>query len=99
MMPMIRKIKAKVVSVFSWPFEEAFRENRRNTPLAWVKLMAADYDELAENYDISVVPKIYLLDKEKRVLAKELTPAELFLFLNRLALNGQHESSGNINDE
>ncbi|MBQ7222129.1 MAG: redoxin domain-containing protein [Bacteroidales bacterium] len=82
MTSLIKENKAKVVSVYVGPDKDEWKQHNKSLPKKWIKLRASGFgDKIYTLYDISTVPRIYILDKEKRVIAKDITPDTLRLFL------------------
>ena len=84
MAPLLRKSGAKVISVYVGPDKKEWIDATRGCSQGWVELRAEwPGSELFRAYDVSVAPKIYLLDSEGTVIAKEITPATLAELLQR----------------
>jgi len=71
--PLLKSKKAKVVSIYlsadrsQWLND--IKENKN-----WTHLTdEGPQSRLREDYDLAVVPRIYLLDKDKKVIAKDIT--------------------------
>lgn len=78
MKQLLRKSGARVVSVYVGPDREEWLKASRGCRCGWTDL-CTDWpeSELYSKYDVSIVPKIYLLDAEGTVLAKDITPETL----------------------
>ena len=82
LMPLVKANKAKVVSVYLGPDKAEWKEHLKSVPGKWINLRASGFgDEIFSLYDVSIVPRIYILDKNKNVVAKDITTETLRLFL------------------
>lgn len=84
MEPLLKKSGVRVISVYVGPDEEEWREDISNRVRRW-KYLRADWPEadIYNLYDLSIVPKLYLLDRNGTVTAKDITPATLKEFLQQ----------------
>ena len=65
--------KAKVVSVYLSADRDYWQDNIKANK-CWTHLTdEGPGSKLREDYDLEVVPRIYLLDKDKKVVAKDIT--------------------------
>lgn len=78
MEPVLKKNGARVISIYVGPDESEWQEELRNKTCRW-KYLRAEWPEadIYSLYDLSIVPKIYLIDKEGTVIAKDIPPATL----------------------
>ncbi len=82
MAPLLRRSGAKVISVYVGPDLQEWKKATRGCSHGWVELRAEwPGSELYRAYDVSVAPKLYLLDGEGTVLAKEISPETLSALL------------------
>jgi hypothetical protein len=75
----------KVKSIYVGENEEAWRDFQKKNPKKWVYL----WDKTGQSgldtlYDVRTVPQIYLLDRKKRVIGRELGTEHLFELLDTL---------------
>lgn len=71
--PLLKSKKVKVVSVYLSADRAYWLENI-NIHKGWKHLTdEGPQSRLREDYDLAVVPRIYLLDKDKKVVAKDIT--------------------------
>ncbi len=76
--PVLKKNGVKVISVYVGPDEEEWRQELKGGLRRWKHLRASWPDaEIYDLYDLSIVPKLYLLDKTGTVIAKDITPATI----------------------
>ena len=69
--------KAKVVSVYLSADRTQWLSNIKENK-NWTHLTdEGPWSQLREDYDLGVVPRLYLLDKDKNVIAKDITVREL----------------------
>lgn len=63
--------KAKVLAVYTEGNRKLWKETRGEMPMEWT--IAIDESKIVERnlYDISAMPMVYLLDKDKRVIIKD----------------------------
>lgn len=74
----LRRSGARVTSVYVGPDEEEWRESLRRRGFWWRDLRAEwPQSELYNKYDVRIAPKIYLLDTNGVIIAKEITPETL----------------------
>ena len=74
---LLKSKKVKVVSVYLSPDRE-FWLNDIKEHKNWTHLTdEGPWSRLREDYDLGIVPRLYLLDKDKRVIAKDITVREL----------------------
>lgn len=81
----LRKKGVKVKSIYVGENEEAWRDFQKKNPKKWVYL----WDKTGKSgldtlYDVRTVPQIYLLDRKKRVIGRELGTEHLFELLDTL---------------
>lgn len=82
---MFRRGRIRMVSVCAGGNIEKWLLQTNNESKKWVYLHDADGQAgLHSAYDIEIVPKLYLLDRKKRIIAKELDPATLESLLQGL---------------
>lgn len=75
--PLLKSKKAKVVSVYLSADRNLWLENIK-AHKSWTHLTdEGPASRLRDDYDLAVVPRIYLLDKNKKVIAKDITVREL----------------------
>lgn len=80
--PLLKQKKAKVVSVYMSADRE-FWETFVTINKKWTHLIDDDpSSQLRQDYDLSIVPRLYLLDKNKTIIAKDLSISELSDILN-----------------
>lgn len=83
---LLKSKKAKVVSVYLSPDRSQWLDDI-NRNKHWTHLTdEGPQSALREDYDLSVVPRLYLLDKDKKVIAKDITVQMLCEILEN---NGQ----------
>ena len=84
MKKLLKKSGAKVTAVYVGPDRDEWKESLRSTGCFWRDL-AADWpdSELYEKYDVSTVPRIYLLDASGVVIAKDIDPVALAKLLEQ----------------
>lgn len=71
--PLLKSRKVKVVSVYLSPDRGVWLEDIKKYN-KWTHLTDdGPQSSLREDYDLGVVPRLYLLDKDKRVVAKDIT--------------------------
>lgn len=71
--PLLKARKAKVVSVYLSADKDYWLDSIRENK-CWRHLTdQGPASQLREDYDLAVVPRIYLLDKDKKVIAKDIT--------------------------
>ncbi len=70
--------KLKVLAVYTEGNRELWNETKAEMPEAWE--VGIDESEIVDSslYDLPAMPVMYLLDKDKTVMMKDPTPAELF---------------------
>ncbi len=74
----LRRSGARVTSVYVGADQKQWRESLRGGGRLWRDLRAEwPQSELYSKYDVSIAPKIYLLDADGAVIAKEITPETL----------------------
>ena len=78
----LRRHGTRVVSVYTGPDPEEWRASLKVCTCTWRDLRA-DWptSDLYTKYDVSIVPRIYLLDQDYTILARDLTPSDLEEFL------------------
>lgn len=81
----LRKKGIKVKCIYVGEDEEAWRDFQKKNPKKWVYL----WDKTGKSgldtlYDVRTVPQIYLLDRKKLVIGRELGTEHLFELLNTL---------------
>ena len=70
---LLKARKAKVVSVYLSADKDYWQDNIKANK-CWKHLTdEGPASQLREDYDLAVVPRIYLLDKDKKVIAKDIT--------------------------
>ncbi|MCF0164861.1 MAG: redoxin domain-containing protein, partial [Bacteroidales bacterium] len=83
--PLVKAKGGKIISVYLGWDKKGWKEKRKGTPKEWSHL--ADLKRkstLYEDYDLKYVPKIYVLDKNKTIIAKDITPSTLESLLEEL---------------
>jgi peroxiredoxin len=81
----LRKKGVKVKSVYVGGDEESWRDFQKRNPKKWVYLWNKTGESgLDSLYDVRTVPQIYLLDRKKRVIGRELGAEHLFELLDTL---------------
>lgn len=79
--PLLKARKVKVVSVYLSPDRSQWLD-KINADKKWTHLTdEGPASRLREDYDLAVVPRIYLLDKNKTVIAKDITVQTLCTIL------------------
>ena len=74
---LLKSKKAKVVSVYLSADREQWLNDIKNNK-NWTHLTdEGPWSQLREDYDLGVVPRLYLLDKDKTIVAKDITVQEL----------------------
>lgn len=71
---LIERKELKVLVIYPDTDLEAWREHLQDYPSSWIN--GYDADQLIEKerlYDLKAIPALYLLDKQKRVMAKDCT--------------------------
>ena len=78
MKKLLKKSGAKVTAVYVGPDRDEWVKSPRGAGCFWREL-AAEWpsSELYDKYDVGTVPKIYLLDKNGTILAKDISPESL----------------------
>ncbi|MBO7372067.1 MAG: hypothetical protein J6U34_06120, partial [Bacteroidales bacterium] len=70
---LLKSKKVKVVSVYLSPDRQLWLDDIKKYN-NWTHLTdEGPESQLREDYDLVVVPRLYLLDKDKRVIAKDIT--------------------------
>ncbi len=81
----LRKKGVKVKCIYVGENEAAWREFQKRNPKKWVYLWdKTGKSGLNRLYDVRTVPQIYLLDRKKRVIGRELGAEHLFDLLDTL---------------
>ena len=71
---LIERKELKVLVIYPDTDLEAWREHLQNYPASWINGYDADQRiEKERLYDLKAIPALYLLDKQKRVMAKDCT--------------------------
>ena len=84
--PILKSRKAKVVSVYLSADRDLWLNNIKEDK-NWTHLTdEGPASQLREDYDLGVVPRLYLLDRDKKVIAKDITVQMLCEILEN---NGQ----------
>ena len=79
---LLKSKKAKVVSVYLSADRTYWLDNIKENK-NWTHLTdEGPWSQLREDYDLGVVPRLYLLDRDKTVVAKDITVQELCEILN-----------------
>ena len=74
---LIERKELKVLVIYPDADLEAWREHLEDYPASWINAYDADLRIDKERlYDLKAIPALYLLDSEKRVLAKDCTDVE-----------------------
>ncbi len=74
----LRRSGVRITSVYVGPDSQEWRDSLRSRGRWWRDLRAEwPQSELYSKYDVSVAPKIYLLDATGTVIAKDITPETL----------------------
>lgn len=81
----LRKKGVNVKAIYVGEDEEAWRNFQKRNPKKWVHL----WDKTGKSgldtlYDVRTVPQIYLLDRKKRIIGRELGTEHLFDLLDTL---------------
>ena len=79
MKPLLREKGVKVISVYVGPDKKEWKQSLGCTCNCYWRDLRTDWpdSDLYSLYDVSVAPKLYLLDSEGTVIAKDITPATL----------------------
>ena len=71
---LIERKELKVLVLYPDTDLEAWREHLTDYPASWINSYDAEQRIEKEHlYDLKAIPALYLLDKQKRVLAKDCT--------------------------
>ena len=71
---LIERKELKVLVIYPDTDLEAWREHLQDYPVSWINGYDADQRiEKERLYDLKAIPALYLLDKQKRVMAKDCT--------------------------
>ena len=71
---LIERKELKVLVIYPDTDLEAWREHLQDYPASWINSYDADQRiEKERLYDLKAIPALYLLDKQKRVMAKDCT--------------------------
>ena len=71
---LIERKELKVLVIYPDTDLEAWREHLQDYPASWINGYDADqHIEKERLYDLKAIPALYLLDKQKRVMAKDCT--------------------------
>lgn len=82
---LMRKKGVKVVSIYIGSDAARFKKESRSLPFSWTKLWDGNgYSQMHDKYNLSALPAIYLLDKDKKVIAKEINPINLKRLIEKL---------------
>ena len=74
---LIERKELKVLVIYPDADLEAWREHLEDYPASWINAYDADLRIDKERlYDLKAIPALYLLDSQKRVLAKDCTDVE-----------------------
>jgi peroxiredoxin len=85
MSSLLHKKGVRVVAVYTGTDGLRFKKNCRKLPLSWTKLWdGGHYSQMHDKYNLTAVPAIYLLDKDKNVVAKEINPINLKKLIEEL---------------
>lgn len=78
MRSLLRSKGARVVSVYVGPDPDEWKSSLKGCACYWKDLRTNWPDsDLYQKYDVATAPKIYLLDKNGTILAKDITPETL----------------------
>ncbi|MBQ0087768.1 MAG: thioredoxin family protein [Prevotellaceae bacterium] len=77
----LRKSGVKVVSIYVGNDSELWK-TFCNSNRKWLYLNDFYQSDLHLKYDISIVPKLFLLDKDKNVIAKNISASELIKYIS-----------------
>lgn len=81
----LRRKRIKVIAIYVGDEEDNWRSFMKNNSKKWLYLWDKNENSnLHEKYDIQYVPKIYLLDKEKVIIAKDIDLTTLTNLINTL---------------
>jgi hypothetical protein len=84
MKKLLKQSGARVTSVYVGPDKEEWLKATGGCKCGWLDLRTEWPDsELYSKYDVSIAPRIYLLDADGIVIAKDITPATLAELLKR----------------
>ena len=84
MKKLLKQSGARVASVYVGPDKEEWLKATGGCKCNWLDLRAEWPDsELYSKYDVSIAPRIYLLDADGIVIAKDITPTTLAELLKR----------------
>lgn len=82
MKKLLRRGQARVVSVYVGPDPAEWKASLKGCSCHWRNLRAEwPVSDLYEKYDVTTVPKLYLLDSDGTIIAKDITPDTLIRLL------------------
>lgn len=83
---LLQSKKLKILAVYPDEELDAWRKHIPSMPAAWINSYDKSLDiKNKEVYDLKAIPTLYLLDKEKKVVLKDVTFAQVEAFLTNAA--------------
>lgn len=81
---LLRTGKLKILALYPGSDIKMWRTYSTTIPQHWINACDSSEDQIIKNklYSIRAIPSLYLLDRDKRVVMKDVTAEQVFAFLN-----------------
>lgn len=81
---LLRTGELKILALYPGSDIEMWRAYSTTIPQQWINAYDSSEDQIIKNklYSIRAIPSLYLLDRDKRVVMKDVTAEQVFAFLN-----------------